>query len=515
MKILKVDCDSEIADWLSSTHPTLLQGATESDLPISGYSDKIDIIIVGHTCTQPVSLAKAISNWPSAPPTIFMAKSADLEMLSERMQYSPGVGRNIIVSNFDQNAFLASLDQALNICSKRKELGISSHDKQAAINQNVSPSWLLQLLLKDLPEYIYFKDTAGRFLAISDYTAIRAGLDKPSDAIGLTDYDLFDPEHAAEAAEDEANLVQGNINRVDKEEYVTWKGNRIWVQSVKLPMKSRSGYTLGTFGISRDITAKKLMAEQIERQHKQLEDELKLARTLQKSLLTKGIPKFKDENGKDLLNFSAKHIASSQLSGDFYSVLRTPNGNAAIFLADVMGHGAQAAMVTAMLYAAVNEIAHLANDPSRFMLEINNMLHSWLGGKGHIFFATGILCYLDFENKSCHVCQNGSAHVLLSRDLQASIPVNSALGLLPQESFDTKKFEYNAGDEILFFTDGISEAQNDRFEQFGTERIKNVISNRIGKTDSNLIDTIISELQTFTGKEREEDDICVLSIRST
>lgn len=512
MKILKVDCDADIAGWLSAQHPTLQQGSAESDLPISGYSDRVDIVLVGPSCSQPESLAKAISNWPSAPPTVFLVQASDLAELHDRMRYTPGVGRNIIVCEFEESAFLEGIESALDICNKRKELGIRSSDKQAAINSNVSPSWLLQLLLRDIPEYIYFKDTAGRFLAVSDYTAHRCGLENSNDAIGLTDFDLFDPEHAAEASADEDDLVLGKVDRVEKEEYVTWKGNKAWVHSVKLPMKSRSGYPLGTFGISRDITAKKLMSVQLERQHTQLEDELKLARTLQRSLLTKGIPQFKNDVGDELLNFSAKHISSTQLSGDFYSVLRTSSGNAAIFMADVMGHGAQAAMVTAMLYAAVNEISHFADEPSRFMLEINNMLYALLAEKGHMIFATGILCHIDFENENCLICQNGSGHLISSSDQHQTIPINPALGLLPQETFETKQIDYVSGDELLFFTDGISEAQNEEGEEFGVERLRKVLEDPVPE-EASRVDSVIAALQAFTGRESEDDDICILSTR--
>ncbi|MBD5780016.1 SpoIIE family protein phosphatase [Pelagicoccus sp. NFK12] len=511
MNVLKVDCDPQVADWLSQRYPNLQQGSAESDLPISGYSGDVDIIIVGHSCPNPVSLAKAISNWPSAPPTVFLSTREALDSLEERMQYSPGVGKNIAVCEFEESAFLIQLDHAIETGRMRQKLGIASHDKHAAINSNVSPSWLLQLLLKYLPEYIYFKDREGRFLAISDYLAIRCGLDNPNQAIGLTDFDLFDNEHADEAAADEADLVAGKIDRVEKEEYVTWEGNKIWVQSLKLPMKSRSGYTMGSFGISRDITAKKLMAEQIERQHKQFEDELKLARTLQESLLTKGTSQFKTPDGIDQLNFDARHIASSQLSGDFYSVLRTSKGNAAIFLADVMGHGAQAAMVTAMLYAAVNEIAHHAHEPARFMQEINMKLYSWLSEKGHVFFATGILCYFDFDKQTCRICQNGGSHLLLSSQASPDIPVNPALGLIPQGTFTCKELEYRSNDRFLFFTDGILEAQNETGEIFGIDRLKDTFQQLVSANDNEILDTIIAQLQAFTRKTAEEDDICLLS----
>lgn len=510
MKVLKVNCNERVSDWLSRTHPELEEESVESDLPISGCYEHVDVVIVGSTSTNPLELAKAISDWPSAPPTIFTQEPKEAEAFNEQLAYAPGVGRNILSCKLEEAAFEQTLGKALTICEKRKQLQLDSDQLLISINQNMSPGWLFKLMLKALPEYIYFKDAEGRFMALSEYTAARSGITDTSEAIGLTDYDLFDKEHADEAANDEAKLVRGELDRVEKEEFVTWKGNEIWVHSIKMPMISQSGYPLGTFGISRDITERKRLAKQLEEQHKLLEEELTLARSLQQSLLTKGVPEFHDREGNSQLTFAAKHIPSTQLSGDFYSIIRSPSGNAAIFLADVMGHGASAAMVTAMLYAAVNEIRHLADSPRKFMQEINNMLYSWLGEKGHIIFATGVFCLVDIEEETGEICINGGTHALLPSEPDAPIPVNPALGLIPDGKFESQTFPIQAGESIVFFTDGILEATSPRGEEFGTEGIANSISgNRSSNLDEKL-DALISELRQFTGKEQEGDDICLL-----
>ena len=510
MKVLKVNCNERVSRWLSRLYPELEEQSVASDLPISGCYEKVDLVIIGSTSANPIGLAKAVSDWPSAPPTIFTQEADSIAAFEERLAYTPGIGRNIMACALEEKAFEKALERALDICEKRQQLGIGTNVGLISINQNMSPGWLLQLMLKDLPEYIYFKDTAGRFMALSEYTAQRSGLTDTSQAIGLTDYDLFDKEHADEAARDEAMLVKGEVDRIEKEEFVTWKGNEIWVHSVKLPMLSQSGYPLGTFGISRDITTRKQLAEQLERQHQLLAEELTLARSLQKSLLVKGVPEFKDQDGRTRLAFAAKHIPSSQLSGDFYSLIKTPKGNAAVFLADVMGHGASAAMVTAMLYAAVNEIHHLADSPALFMQEINDMLYAWLSEKGHMIFATGIFCLIDLESMQGEVCLNGGTHALLPANAPQDLPVNPALGLIPDVTFASQAFPIREGEEIVFFTDGILEATDPEGQEFGMKRITQAIAASGRASPKEKLNALIQELQDFTGKEQVDDDICLL-----
>ncbi|MEM9161419.1 MAG: SpoIIE family protein phosphatase [Verrucomicrobiota bacterium] len=511
MKVLKVNCNDRVSRWLNEKHPELEEQSVESDLPISGCYEQVDLVLVGSRSDKPLQLAKAISDWPSAPPAIFATDPQTNPQFSELLEFSPGIGRNIFACRLQRDDFLQTLESALRICRRREELEIDFRRNAPPINRNMSPGWLFQLLLKDLPEYIYFKDAKGRFMAVSEYLAQRSGLSAADEAIGLTDYDLFDQEHADEAATDEIALVKGEKDRIEKEEFVTWKGNEIWVHSVKLPMVSQSGYPLGTFGISRDITAKKQLSQELAKEHERLADELALARNLQQSLLTKGIPEFKDQNGRDLLKFSAKHIPSTQLSGDFYSVIRTPSGKPAIFLADVMGHGVRAAMITTMLYAAVNEIRNLADTPVAFMQEINNMLHSWLGQKYQLVFATGILALIDIENGQCELCQNGGVHALLSSELDAPSPENPALGLIPDCAFESQIYPLNTGDQIFLFTDGIVEASNTKGEDFGIDGLSRSVSEIQSQPHDQHLDLIIERLRSFTGRDQEEDDLCLIS----
>jgi len=122
--------------------------------------------------------------------------------------------------------------------------------------------YLLHTLMDYLPHNIYFKDAESRFLRINKALAKYFGLEHPSQALGKTDVDFFTTEHAAQALADEREIVRTGRPILDKEEKETWPdGHLSWASTTKMPLYDDSGRIVGTFGISRDITAQKRAEE--------------------------------------------------------------------------------------------------------------------------------------------------------------------------------------------------------------------------------------------------------------
>ncbi|HLP09626.1 MAG TPA: PAS domain S-box protein [Opitutaceae bacterium] len=118
---------------------------------------------------------------------------------------------------------------------------------------------LLQALLQHLPEDIYFKDRASRFLRVNISMARRLGQPSPAAMAGRTDFDIFSREHAQAAFADEQRIIATGEPLIDAIEQETWPdGHSTWVSTTKLPLRDLAGGVIGTFGISRDITARKL-----------------------------------------------------------------------------------------------------------------------------------------------------------------------------------------------------------------------------------------------------------------
>jgi two-component system sensor histidine kinase/response regulator len=133
-------------------------------------------------------------------------------------------------------------------------------------------SALLQALLQNVPDAIYFKDRESRFVRISAAMARMFGLQDPTEAIGRSDSDFFASEHADQARRDEQQIIEtGNpiVGRVERE---TWKDRPdTWVSTTKLPLRDESGQIVGTFGLSRDITAVMRAEEALARERDRLE----------------------------------------------------------------------------------------------------------------------------------------------------------------------------------------------------------------------------------------------------
>jgi PAS domain S-box-containing protein len=117
-----------------------------------------------------------------------------------------------------------------------------------------------EALMNSTPDYIYFKDAKSRFVQINRAMALLFKLNAPEEAVGRTDRDFFEESHASAALALEQKIMQSGEPILDLEEREEWPDGRIsWVRTSKMPMYNADGEIVGTLGISRDITRKKLM----------------------------------------------------------------------------------------------------------------------------------------------------------------------------------------------------------------------------------------------------------------
>jgi sigma-B regulation protein RsbU (phosphoserine phosphatase) len=140
---------------------------------------------------------------------------------------------------------------------------------------------LLKLLMENIPDSIYFKDTASRFMVINKALAKRFGLADPHLAAGKSDADFFASPHAQQALADEQHILQTNQPLVGTEEKETWPDGRVtWVSTTKMLLRDRAGKVFGTFGISRDITEHRRIEQTLAERTAELSKERLLLRTL-------------------------------------------------------------------------------------------------------------------------------------------------------------------------------------------------------------------------------------------
>jgi PAS domain S-box-containing protein len=128
-------------------------------------------------------------------------------------------------------------------------------DKRHIEVQLARERYLLRALIENIPDRIYFKDAQSRFIRINPALTQLFGLKDPQEAIGKTDFDYFSDEHAAPAFRDEQEVMRTGVPLIGKIERETMHdGRTAWALTTKMPLRDEHGKTIGTFGISRDIT---------------------------------------------------------------------------------------------------------------------------------------------------------------------------------------------------------------------------------------------------------------------
>jgi len=114
---------------------------------------------------------------------------------------------------------------------------------------------LLRMLMDNIPDTIYFKDTQSRFTRINRAQSEVLGLQSPDQAIGKSDSDFFTPEHAQAALADEQHILESDHGLISKAERIRRADGQFrWVTATKVPLRDKGGKVVGLVGISRDVT---------------------------------------------------------------------------------------------------------------------------------------------------------------------------------------------------------------------------------------------------------------------
>ena len=150
--------------------------------------------------------------------------------------------------------------------------------------------YLMETLMNNIPDHLYFKDTESRFIRISKSNNPSFRIQDSAEAIGKTDFDFFTEEHAQAAFSDEQEIIRTGRSLI-KEEKETWADRPdTWASSTKMPLRDKEGKIIGTFGISRDITERKRFEEELLKAKEKAEasDRLKTAfiRNISHEILT-------------------------------------------------------------------------------------------------------------------------------------------------------------------------------------------------------------------------------------
>ena len=390
--------------------------------------------------------------------------------------------------------------------------------------------FLLQNLMDNMTDRIYFKDLQSHFILVNKATAVWHGYDSPSEAVGKSDFDSYEDEAArirfdaeqriAATGEPLEGLVENDVGQ---------DGQKVWVSTTKMPLRDSSGKVVGTFGVSRDITAQKeaelqaaYYADQIKRIKEEMEEEVRMAAELQKTFFPRSYPVFPEgcDPAASAVRFHHHYRASGMVSGDFCSIHRLSETQSGILLCDVMGHGVRAALGTALIYAMVEELMHQENDPGRFLARMNELLLPILRQEDTFFYASACYAIFDAATGKFRMANAGHPSPMLFHTSGKKVDWlttdasmrGPALAIAEDIAYPTVETQLLPGDAVIMYTDGLYEIEGPSGEEFGEERLLAAAHRHMGLPLSDLFPALIDESTRFSAEGVFDDDVCLVGL---
>jgi serine phosphatase RsbU (regulator of sigma subunit) len=236
-----------------------------------------------------------------------------------------------------------------------------------------------------------------------------------------------------------------------------------------------------------------------------LDEELKTAYVIQSRLLPTKLPEVPG------YTFAGTNKPCRTVSGDYYDVVLRPDGRVYFIVADVSGKGVTAALVMASVATAFNIFTRTDPSPADLVRELNLTLAPKTAPTKFVTLVAGLLDpatgMVQFANAG-HV----SPLVVRERGVEQQTTTDMVAGLFAHATYRNQSIQLDAGDSIVLFTDGVTEAENDDEEQLGLEPIADALASMHGVRGSEILAKIEERVHEFCGNAPAADDVTMFAL---
>jgi phosphoserine phosphatase RsbU/P len=238
-----------------------------------------------------------------------------------------------------------------------------------------------------------------------------------------------------------------------------------------------------------------------------LETEVQLARQIQQTFIPDQLPEF--------LNWelAARWKTARQVGGDFYDVFELPDKKLGLFIADVADKGIPAALFMALTRTLVHAAVIESETPAEAMRRVNDLL---IPDTRQGMFVTAVYALLDMETNELtyvNAGHNPPLWVKGSGEVQRLTRTAIALGVVTGEPVEQRTISFGTGDNLLFYTDGLTESFNAEGVFFGEQRLIDAIQSCDCGSAHNLLDAVEGALLNFVQDMPPADDLTMLVLR--
>jgi phosphoserine phosphatase RsbU/P len=255
-----------------------------------------------------------------------------------------------------------------------------------------------------------------------------------------------------------------------------------------------------------------VLAGTVKSAYEEIDRELKAVAAIQRSLLPSKLPEIPS------LKLAAHYETARRAGGDYYDFIPLPGGLLGILIADVSGHGTPAAVMMAVMHSIVHNYPGEPLPPSRLLAFLNQKLvQHYVGENGT--FVTAFYGIFDPSTRMLTYSCAGHNPPLMRRCSQQEVTrldgaQQMPLGVMEETTFPNHSEQLRPGDQIIFYTDGITEATNANGEMFGTQRLDDVLS-ECSSEPGEIIESVRHQLNAHTGGAAPRDDQTLVVARVT
>ncbi len=279
---------------------------------------------------------------------------------------------------------------------------------------------------------------------------------------------------------------------------------------------------LNTFTTQTVLSLENIQLAHESRINQRTQDELRIAALVQERLIPKKLP---TDNWFEISTYAQ---AAKEVGGDFYDFLHLPGQRLAILIGDVSGKGVTAAFHTAQMkgiFHALMQANPLAKnernrypDPHRFMVQANEALTHCLERSS---FITAAFYLIDYQAGGFSFARAGHCHTLYYHSIKEEVSYfrteGLGLGIIRDASYEkyvkNQFWDYNPGDVMVIYTDGIVEARDDEGNEYGEERLREMLSNCFYQSAEEINNYIREDVQEFSRGLPLHDDQTLLVIK--
>lgn len=241
-----------------------------------------------------------------------------------------------------------------------------------------------------------------------------------------------------------------------------------------------------------------------------IENELNIARKIQMAMLPTRFPPFPDYPN---INAYGEVIPAKEVGGDLFDFYIREN-RLFFCVGDVSGKGVPASIVMAMTRSFFRSFTSYMDNPAKIVMQMNDSLSG--EGNDQSMFVTLFLGVFNLTTGELHYCNAGhnsplviGHRSLVNLDCKANLP----LGVIGGFAYQEQAAKLEIGDTLFLYTDGLTEAENTRHEQFGEERMGELLAAHGEQSPQELIETMHQAVAKFVGNAEQSDDLTLFAIR--